>query len=422
MDKIPHKIIYQDNRGESKTMYDEPERNTYYKNEEKPNAHKKGSRFVIILLSMLLVAAIAGGLLALSMMNKWKDEIKNELREELGALAETVEAAESEELEKSAKAPPLEVGNFYSASEIYDMACRQVVGISVEGQGTNFMGMPVPVAISGSGFIISSDGHIMTNYHVIEEAQRNGYRLTACLHSGEIYEAAVVGYDRPNDIAVIKIEAGGLDAVKTGDSDSLLVGQKIYAVGNPLGELAYTMTTGTVSALNRVIQTRQSSGMNVFQIDAAVNQGNSGGPVYDQEGAVVGVVAAKYLETGVEGLGFAIPINKAMELAEQIMTQGYVSGTPYLGISVRPVSPMIADYFRMTLGLYVTRVDESSQAYLKGIREGDIVTHFNGEQLYSAEQLERLLEGCRAGDEVTIIFWRLGKGFEVSFNLDERRE
>ena len=289
-------------------------------------------------------------------------------------------------------------------------------GISVEGR-LQLYGMPVPVAISGSGFIIA-DGHIIHHHHVIEEAQKRIQAHCRCARR----DLRGRGSDMTDPtILRLKIEASGSMPSKRATS-TLLVGQKIYAVGNPLGELAYTMTTGTVSALNRVIQTRQSSGMDVFQIDAAVNQGNSGGPVYDQEGAVVGVVAAKYLETGVEGLGFAIPINKAMELAEQIMTQGYVSGTPYLGISVRPVSPMIADYFRMTLGLYVTRVDESSQAYLKGIREGDIVTHFNGEQLYSAEQLERLLEGCRAGDEVTIIFWRFGKGFEVSFNLDERRE
>ncbi len=406
-------------------MYGEPERNTYYKNEEKTNTRKKGRGFALILISMLLVAAIAGSVFSFFMLSKWKEEIKTELKEELGISAETVEAVETskpEEQEKSEEAPSLKDKKAFEASEIYDMACRQVVGISVEGQTTNFMGMPVPVAISGSGFIISSDGHIMTNYHVIEEAKRNGYRLTACLHSGEVYEATVVGYDRPNDIAVIKIDGSGLDAVKTGDSDSLLVGQKIYAVGNPLGELAYTMTTGTVSALNRIIQTRQSSGMDVFQIDAAVNQGNSGGPVYDQTGAVVGVVAAKYLETGVEGLGFAIPINKAMELAKQIMTQGYVSGTPYLGISVRPVSSTIASYFRMALGLYVTQVDENSQAYLKGIREGDIITRFNGEQLYSEEQLEMLLESCRAGDEVSLVFWRNGKGMEVSFNLDERKE
>lgn len=406
-------------------MYDEPERNSYYEYEQKPSNKKKGRGFAVILISMLLVAAIAGSVFSFFMLSKWKEEIKTELKEELGVSAETVEVVETskpEEQEESEEAPPLKDNKVFEASDIYDMACRQVVGISVEGQTTNFMGMPVPVAISGSGFIISADGHIMTNYHVIEEAQRNGYRLTACLHSGEVYEAAVVGYDRPNDIAVIKIEGSGLDAVKTGDSDSLLVGQKIYAVGNPLGELAYTMTTGTVSALNRVIQTKQSSGMDVFQIDAAVNQGNSGGPVYDQQGAVVGVVAAKYLETGVEGLGFAIPINKAMELAEQIMTQGYVSGTPYLGISVRPVSSTIASYFRMALGLYVTQVDENSQAYLKGIREGDIITRFNGEQVYSEEQLEMLLESCRAGDEVSLVFWRNGKGMEVSFNLDERKE
>lgn len=378
---------------------------------------KNGNNFLVILLSMLLVAAIAGGGVALFLMNRWKSEFKTEVKKELGIPTETAQPQSAETITQ----PDTGSERLLSSAEIYDMACRQVVGISVEGQGTNFMGISVPVAISGSGFIISPDGYIMTNYHVVEEAQRHGYRLTVCLHSGEVYEAKVVGYDRPNDIAVIKIEHSGLEAVKIGDSDTLLVGQTIFAVGNPLGELAYTMTTGTVSALNRVIQTGNSSGMNVFQIDAAVNRGNSGGPVYDGKGQVVGIVAAKFSKTGVEGLGFAIPINKAMELANQIMTQGYVSGTPYLGISVKPVSPMIADYFQMALGLYVTQVDENSQAYANGIRVGDIVTAFNGERLSSVEQLERLLESRRAGDEVTMELWRLGRAAEISFKLDERK-
>lgn len=401
-------------------MYDE-EKNEYYQNGEKKKEKSNGRGYALVVIIALIAAIAAGGVSSLFVMNRWKEEVKAELKKELDGYAETEigamtgDSAESKDNQTERKENSLE------ASDIYDIACRQVVGISVEGNSTNFLGLSVPVAISGSGFIISPEGHIMTNFHVIEEAVIKGYRLTACLHSGEIYEARVVGYDIPNDIAVIKIEAGKLEAVKTGDSDSLLVGEKIYAVGNPLGELAYTMTTGTVSALNRVIQTRRGGGMNVFQIDAAVNQGNSGGPVYDRTGAVVGVVAAKYLDTGVEGLGFAIPINKAMELADQIMTQGYVSGTPYLGISVRPVSSAIASYFRMALGLYVTQVDEDSQAYAQGIREGDIITSFNGEQIYSEEQLKSLLEGCRAGDEVSIVFWRNGKGAEVSFNLDERK-
>ena len=196
-------------------------------------------------------------------------------------------------------------------SEIYNLATGQVVGIRTEVTVTNFFGMTSSGAVSGSGFIISDDGYILTNYHVVEDAYNGRFDIEVMTYDGTKYSASIVGVEPANDLAVLKIEAEGLNAAVFGDSDRLHVGDAVYAVGNPLGELEFSMSTGYVSALDRVINTQESESINMFQIDAAVNEGNSGGPLYTSDGTVVGIVTAKYSSSGVEGLGFAIPINDA---------------------------------------------------------------------------------------------------------------
>lgn len=187
--------------------------------------------------------------------------------------------------------------------------------------------MTSSAAVSGSGFIASSDGYIITNYHVIQNAYEGNFDINVMTHDGTKYIATVVGTEQDNDIAVLKIDAEGLNPVTFGDSDELAVGDTVYAVGNPLGELEFSMSTGHVSAKDRAITTEESATpINVFQIDAAVNSGNSGGPVYNDQGQVVGVVNAKYSATGVEGIGFAIPANDAVSIANDLITKGYVTG------------------------------------------------------------------------------------------------
>ena len=306
-----------------------------------------------------------------------------------------------------------------SAKDIYELGCEQTVGVSTEITTRNVFGMVSSGSVTGSGFIISEDGYIMTNYHVIESAYEGGYEIKVMLYSGDSYVAEIVGFDAENDIAVLKISATGLSAVTFGDSDKLSVGDTVYAIGNPLGELAYSMTGGIVSATDRVISTDESTSINMFQMDAAVNSGNSGGPVYNASGQVVGVVTAKYSETGVEGLSFAIPISDAVRIATDVIENGYVTGKGFLGVSGQTIDSMTAQYYNMPRGLYVNLVETGSCAEAAGIRLYDIITQVGDKTITSREELSSAVKSCSAGDSVEIIIWRSGEYYTLTVTLDE---
>ena len=314
---------------------------------------------------------------------------------------------------------PVVDGDALTSNEIYQLACDQVVGIQVPITTTNIFGQTSSSAVVGSGFIISSDGYILTNYHVISYADQYNYDINVMLHDGTTYKATLVGGEADNDVAVIKIEANGLNAATIGDSSSMQVGQTVYAVGNPLGELNYSMTSGIVSALDRVISTDSSTSINMFQIDAAINSGNSGGPVYDAAGRVLGIVTAKYSESGVEGLGFAIPINDAMEIANQLIDQGYVSGKAYLGVGVQDIDNRYAQYYNIPMGAYVASVEDGSCAAKAGLSEGDVITAVNDTEVTSTSDLKAALKEFNAGDTVELTVYRSGSSSKVSVTLDE---
>ncbi|MCC8358061.1 MAG: S1C family serine protease [Oscillospiraceae bacterium] len=234
------------------------------------------------------------------------------------------------------------------------------------------------------------------------------------------YVAEIVGFDEDSDIAVLKIDATGLNAAELGDSDELVVGQEIYAVGNPLGELTYTMTSGIVSATNRTITTEEGVAMNMFQIDAAVNSGNSGGPVYNTSGQVIGIVTAKYSDTGVEGLGFAIPINEAIHIANQILTYGYVTDKAYMGVSARTVTATIAEYYGMVEGAYIDSVNEGSAAEAAGLEVGDIITAVDDTTISSASDLTNAVKSYRAGDTAELTVFRDDEYITLTITFDEK--
>ncbi|MBR4887640.1 MAG: PDZ domain-containing protein, partial [Clostridia bacterium] len=204
-----------------------------------------------------------------------------------------------------------------------------------------------------------------------------------------------------------------------GDSDQMQVGQPVYAIGNPLGELEYTMTGGIVSALDREIRTEEAVAINMFQIDAAVNSGNSGGPVYDAAGRVIGIVTAKYSESGVEGLGFAVPINDAVTIAQQLMENGYVTGKAYLGVSVQDIDRRYAEYYNMPRGAYITGVEEDSCAQKAGLSAGDVITAVAGVQIVSTQELKAALRAHSAGETVELTVYRAGVQSAVQVILDE---
>jgi len=307
-----------------------------------------------------------------------------------------------------------------TAQDIYDMARNQVVVINTDAP--NIFGIPEITGdaspISGSGFIVSTDGYILTNYHVIEIAQRNELPIRVVLNDGTTYEAKVVGFEESNDVAVLKIDATGLIPVHIGNSDNTRVGQTVYAVGNPFGDLVYTMTDGIVSALDRVVSVEGKS-IRTFQFSAAVNSGNSGGPIYNKYGEVIGIVTAKVVRGNVEGIGFAIPINDAIEIAAELIEHGYISGRPLIGIIGQNVSPANAEYYDWVVGIYIRSVNPGSAADTAGMEVGDIITALDGSDISSLETLRFALRDHRAGDTTTITIWREGETHVLTITFDE---
>lgn len=307
-----------------------------------------------------------------------------------------------------------------TAAAIYELAKQQVVGIQTDITYYNIFGQSTAASVSGSGVIITEDGYILTNYHVVEDAYEGGYDVTVMMYDETTYEAEIIGFDKDNDLALLKIEASGLNAAQLGDSDELTVGQIVYAVGNPLGELSYTMTSGIVSATNRTITTESDVAMNVFQIDAAVNSGNSGGPVYNSLGQVIGIVSAKYASTGVEGIGFAIPITDAAHIANQILEYGYVADRAYLGITTATVTSVIAETYDMVEGAYVNAVNEGSAAEAAGIQKGDVIVALDGQEVAGSSELTSMLKQYHAGDTATITVSRSGENVDLTVVFDAK--
>lgn len=310
-----------------------------------------------------------------------------------------------------------------TANKIYDLGCEQTVGITTEVTYTNFFGQTSSSAVSGSGFVVTDDGYIMTNYHVIEDAYASNLAVKVMFKDGSSYDATIVGVEEENDIAVLKIDATGLNPVRVGDSDSVLVGDEVYAIGNPLGELDFTMTSGRISALDRSITTSSNSpAINMFQFDAAVNSGNSGGPVFNTDGEVIGVVTAKAGENGVEGISFAIPINDAVDIANDLITKGYVSGKAYMGVNIDTrYNSTYAQYYNTPEGAYVYNVESGSCAEKCGISAGDIITKVGDNDIAGYDDLYSAIRQYKAGDTVQVIVYRANEEQTLSITFDEAK-
>ena len=257
----------------------------------------------------------------------------------------------------------------------------------------------------GSGVIATSDGYIITNHHVVDGA--SSVKIT--LPNGDIYDAKVVGSDSATDLALLKIEATGLDAAEFGSSSDLEIGDRVLAVGNPGGsEFMSSVTFGYVSATNRTITTQTEYQMTCIQTDAAINPGNSGGALVNSEGQVVGINSSKIVDTSYEGLGFAIPIDTALPIINDLRENGYVKNRAVLGVTGQFIDSMSAQYYGMSKGFYVSKVSNDS-AKKAGLTRGDIITKVDGTELTSANSLTSLLLQKSAGDTVTLTVDRDGK-------------
>lgn len=274
----------------------------------------------------------------------------------------------------------------------------------------------------GTGILMSSDGYLLTNQHVVE----GGVGLTVTLENGEDYEAVLVASDRASDLAVLKIDGEGLSAAEFGDSDRLQVGDAVVAIGNPLSVgLRGTMTDGIISGISRDL-TVSGRKMNLIQTNAALNNGNSGGPLINCYGQVVGINAVKlsspYAATNVEGLGFAIPISSAKPIVDELIQHGYVSGRPALGISAEELPAEARVYFSLPKGAYVTYVSPESDAAAQGLRKGDIITALGGEAVTGVDSLRAAKNQYNAGDTVTLTIYRSGAPLTMDVKLMEQVE
>lgn len=379
-----------------------------------------GAVICICLMCMLLTGAIAIGAAYFFLRNSQDDaqQTAEETEDALDVYAQSVQAASQEDMPLSTQSVE-EGAQALTPEEIYPLACEQVVGMSTSVNQYNIFGQTSSTSVSGTGVILSEDGYILTNYHVIENAYESGYDITVILYGGDSYVSEVVGVESDSDLAVLKIDAEGLVAATLGNSDDLVVGQTIYAVGNPLGELTYTMTSGIVSALDRMITTDENITVNMFQIDAAVNNGNSGGPVYNAYGQVVGIVTAKFSDGGMEGLGFAIPISDAVSIANELITNGYVSGKAYLGLTLTTVSPSVAVYYNMLQGVYVYAVEEGSCSEEAGLQAGDIIVAIDGTQVLDKSALLDQVKQYRAGDSAELTVFRNQEYITITVIFDE---
>ena len=325
-------------------------------------------------------------------------------------------------------------GEPMTPEQLYAANLASCVGITVNTT-VNIYGQTTTSAATGSGFVLTQDGYIVTNYHVIEDATKDSsVTIEVSFSDGSKYTAKLVGGEQDNDIAVLKIDATGLQPVTLGDSSQLVVGESVYAIGNPLGELTYTLTDGIVSALDRLITTSSqdangntvSTTLNVLQTNCAINPGNSGGPLFDSYGNVVGVVSAKMTESSsgvsAEGLGFAIPINDVKDIINDLIEHGYVTGKPYMGVQVQSVPDYVQNY-GVSAGAYVVSVAEGSCAEKAGLQQGDIIIAIDDTAIDTSSALTAALSSnYKAGDTATLTIIRNNEKMTLSITFDEKNE
>ena len=302
-------------------------------------------------------------------------------------------------------------------AEVYAKNVNSTVGITTEST-TNFWGYQTTSAASGSGFILTDDGYILTNYHVVKSSDT----ITVSLYDGTAYQAALIGYDESNDIAVLKVEAEKLTAVVLGDSDNMNVGDSVVAIGNPLGELTFTLTSGTISAMNREVTMSTGVTMNLTQTDCAINSGNSGGALFNLYGEVIGVTNAKYSSSGseasIDNIGFAIPVNEIRSIVESIIEKGYIS-KPYIGVSVTDVSEETQSY-GLPQGAAVRAVSQDGPAQKAGVQPNDIITAINGVSITGRKELSSTVSEAKVGDVLKLSIYRKGQTLEIPVTVGEQ--
>lgn len=301
-----------------------------------------------------------------------------------------------------------------TASEIYATYVNSTVGITTESS-MNYFGYRTTTAASGSGFIYTDDGYIITNYHVVSGATT----ITVTTYDGTAYDAKLVGYDEDNDLAVLKIEATGLTPVVIGDSNNMNVGDPVVAIGNPLGELTFSLTSGSISALNRTITLEDNITMELIQTDCAINSGNSGGALFNMYGEVIGITNAKYSSSSssgasIDNIAFAIPISDVQDVIDGIIEDGTVR-SGYIGVSVVDGTSV-----NLASGAVVASVTDNGPAAKAGLQVNDCITEVDGEKVSGSSDLRRMIRNAEIGSTLTLTVTRGTQTLELQITVEEQ--
>lgn len=365
-----------------------------------------------------LALVVSGCAISIGVMNQyWKRQNNNLVRnfeERLAILQEKLDNQNN----NSSFVVVTEDG--LTPSQIYENNIASVVAINCTVTTTS-MGQTYTSTPAGSGFVMTEDGYIVTNHHVIDGASS----VSVVFVNGNTMDAEIIGSDSTNDIALLKVEAEGLQAVKLGSSDELKVGEQVVAIGNALGELSFSLTVGYVSGMDRDITT-DGTVINMIQTDVAINSGNSGGPLFNSRGEVVGITSAKYSGTtssgaSIEGISFAIPMDDVIGMLEDLRDYGYIKSA-YLGIMAQevPWDSSYAEYYNLPMGVYVKEVVKGGCAFAAGLQAKDIITNVGGYEIENMSDLTRALRQFEAGEEKTIEVWRAGQRIYLTVIFDEK--
>lgn len=381
---------------------------TYLATRKQKNKNKKTLKFI----ALLLAAAVFGSAVTTGVMYTFLPEYINDQVAKASVINNT--SKNNNEILHTALNDNTKTGDNLSVVSIAKKVGPAVVGIVSTIPTQSYFGIMESQG-SGSGIIISQNGYVVTNNHVIEGANK----IVIYLSSGETKEATVVGTDARTDLAVLKMESGQYPYATLGQSSDLEVGELCVAIGNPLGmEFAGSVTVGYISALNRTVQADGKT-FNLIQTDAAINAGNSGGALVNTKGQVIGINTLKISSTGVEGLGFAIPIDEAKPIIEDLMNHGYVKGRPVIGISGRDLSADMARYYGYPEGIFVEQAMPGSGAAKAGIKRGDIITKADGTRIKTIEELNKIRDKKKAGQTIKLELDRSGQIISVDVVLGE---
>ncbi len=384
--------------------------------QQKQHPRKKGKRFIGAIALALCCAILggamgyAGGLLAQQTQDKGTGDSDGTAGSQVMVGVREVSSIQVNQIDTS---------KLLTAAEVYAQNVRSTVGITTSIT-TNYWGRQTTSAASGSGFFFSDDGYILTNYHVVEDSDS----ITVTTYDGDSYAASLIGYDESNDVAVLKISAEGLTPVVLGNSDNLNVGDSVVAIGNPLGELTFSLTSGAVSALNREVTFSSGITMALIQTDCAINAGNSGGALFNMYGEVIGITNAKYSSSGssseasIDNIGFAIPINDIYDIVVSIIEKGYIS-KPYIGVTVSDVSSESQSY-GLPQGAAVRSVTQDSPAQEAGLKSNDIITEVDGVSISGSTELGTVISNAGIGAVLNLTVYRQGEMLTLEVTVGEQ--